>query len=188
MIEVKPEILLLFTLVFLISCHSDCDYQEISQPDLQKNKWTLIYRPISHKRYAVCEDGGAPVNESCFLAIQKGKRYFKINPQYRCAVAQDTLYLFQAVSFEYSKNGSWVFIEKKFIEGKENIHFTYDTIPTHYIPNRRKGVFHLKNDSLIKVGSLSTYHSLHELPDVGFYYLSTPGLFYEKAVAIKDMN
>ncbi len=77
---------------------------------------------------------------------------------------------------------------KKDIEGKENIYFKYDTIPPISTPQNEVGVFHLESNNLKKIGELTGYKSLHDLPDVGFYYLSFPGLFYEKALNIKDVR
>jgi len=183
----KTKILFIFTLI-CCGCNSNYDYKEIGESEVLKNKNTLLQNTTTQKIYSVCKDYGAPLNDRCFLAIQKGNRYFKINPKYRYAVSEDSIYLFQIVSLDYSAKGNWVFIEKKNIDGKENIFFKYDTIPTNNITTNSKGVFYLKNDSLQKIGELTSFQSLHDLPNVGFYYLSSPGIFYQKVLAINEIK
>lgn len=185
--KMKTEFIILITFLFLQSC-SDYDYIEVQVGEVFENKSTLLQNTSKYKLYNVCMDYGAPVNEQCFLALQRGDKYFKFNPKYRCAISRDSIFLFQLVSFDYSEKGNWVLIERKYINGKENIFFNYDTIPSINVSTNKKGVFHFKNNNLHKIGELTNYQSLHDLPKVGFYFLSPPGLFYEKAIEIKAIK
>jgi len=184
--NMKKQFIFLLLVIVVLSCNYD--YKRINESDISDYQKTLLKENSFGKFYSVCKDYGAPSNDKCFLIVQKDNQYYKVNPNYWCAISNDSIFLFKVVSFELSEKGNWVWINKKNIEGKENIFLKYDTIPSIGIPENEAGVFHLENDSLKKIGELTTYKSLHDLPDIGFYYLSAPGLFYEKALSIKEIK
>lgn len=171
-----------------MSCERNYVYKQIDRSEVFENKKTLIYHKSAQRIYRVCKDFGPPQNDLCFLVIESGKKYFKINPKYRYAIINDSIFLYQTISFNYSVNGNWIFIEKKFTGGQKFIHFNYDTVPPMTIHPKANGVFYLKNNNFRKIGNLTSYQSIHDLPYDGFYYLSSPGLFYERAIAFEDIK
>ena len=149
---------------------------------------TIIKESPNAKYYRACKDKGAPNNDECFLVVLKNDIYYKFNPNYRFQIENDIVYLFQTISFDYSANGNWVYIEKKTSGSNLNVSFNYDTIPEISTSNIKDGVFHLDNNKLSRVGGLLDFKSIHDLPNTGFYYVTAPGFFYEKAIDIKQIK
>lgn len=189
-LKLKLFLIFLVLLAYFYTCNDNYDYKKISKNKVESREMTLIIDSNNYKIYSVCKDYGAPVNNVCFAVIEKGGRYFKINPKYGYEVGNGSIYLFQTrTGMRYSEEGGWVLIESGCINGIDGIHYRYDTIPSGVMPpGDSKGVFYFHDNNLQKVGELTDFQSLYDLQKNGFYYLSPPGLFYEKVINIEQMK
>ena len=89
-----------------------------------------------------------------------------------------------------NEKGNWILINKRINNGNREISFKYDTIPDD-APETNKleeGVYHYNDIVLKKIGELDEFNSLHELSYEGFYFLSPPGIFYNKKLLINDIK
>lgn len=188
----NKAVLLLGLSVLFYSCKNNYIYKSISLSVLSNYKIDTLKKIGSNNYLKGCKDYGAPTNDVCFLVVQKANEYFKINPDYRFSFYGDsTILLYKVITCEPSIKGNWIWIDRQIKNGVEETKFRYDTIPTnksYSISIAENKIYHLKGKGLSSMGDLTSYKSLHDLPENGFYYLSPPGLFYEVSININDLK
>ncbi len=174
--------------LLIFSCDQDWYVKKIKKHDLNGFVLKQINKNKVFKIYNAKKDFGPPRNEVTCAIIEKKGVFFMINPKYGYSIFEDTVILLrQTYTMDPNPEGNWVLIKREIINGYHVTSFLYDTIPIFKLNLKKLDVgyaYLFKKDQFHKLKSLRHYSSFHELSSEGFYYFSSPGIFYEKFISI----
>lgn len=165
-------------------------YKLVSHHYIQKYQLTQLYKKSNIKIYEAWRDYGPPNNTESFIVIEKNDYIYKVNPKYYCHLLGDSLILSFGYTNICSVSGNWIYLERKKINGLENISYMYDTIPNKNVIIHNalsEGLYYFENGKYEKIGLLTEFTSIDQMERNGFYFLTPPGVFYSKKIILDDL-
>ena len=144
--------------------------------------------------YNAVKDHGAPINKTRKIIVQKDKKYYEIKKHGEINVINDTLILNSTKHLTKPDTfGNWILMERYVTPANNQaVRFFYDSIPDNFkidsLTDLKEGIYRYDNSELKFIGRLTDFNSMHDIENSGFYYLTSPGIFYNWRMNINNIK
>jgi hypothetical protein len=168
----------------------------ISKSDLEEKgyKFKVLAKSDYGIVYKAVKDHGAPINTTRKIIVKKDNRYYEIKKHGEINVINDTL-IFNSVKHVTKPDtlGNWILMERYVTPANNQaVRFFYDSIPDNSnidkLTDLKEGIYRFENSELKFIGRLTDFNSMHDIENSGYYYLTSPGIFYNWRMNIIDLK